>query len=272
MSAVTSSRIDDILNESSYEPWLFQTMLTELAEGELGIGFIYSLLERLAERHGLRDVVVVLSHESFGTQSFRLGGRSVTAEMAARLGEVAGVHCEPDIVPAFEADAVRTACQLALSLHMARFSAGHDPLTKIANRRSFDTALQVGAARSARYGWSFTLVLLDLNDFKSVNDRGGHVFGDYVLREFGYALRRSVRSGDTAARLGGDEFAVLLSNAEGVEAAGFIERLRLQLKSTENFVDFTMGVASSPRDATDPDELYRIADDRLYENKGVRRS
>ena len=271
MSAVTSSRLDDILNESSYEPWLFQTMLTDLAEGELGIGFIYSLLERLAERHGLRDVVVVLSHESFGTQSFRLGGRSVTAETAARLGGAVGVHCEPDVVPAFEADAVRTACQLALSLHLARFSAGHDPLTKIANRRNFDSALQIGAARSARYGWPFTLVLLDLNDFNSVNDRGGHVFGDYVLREFGYALRRSVRNGDTAARLGGDEFAVILSNAEGVEAVGFIERLRLQLKSTENFVDFTMGVASSPRDSTDPEELYRIADDRLYENKGIRR-
>ena len=272
MSAVTGPRLDDILNESSYEPWLFQTMLTDLADGELGLGFIYSLLERLAQRHGLRDVVVVLSHESFGTQSFRLGGRPVTAEMAARLGEAAGVHCEPDVVPAFEADAVRTACQLALSLHLARFSAGHDPLTKIANRRSFDSALQIGAARSARYGWPFTLVLLDLNDFKSVNDRGGHVFGDYVLREFGYALRRSVRSGDTAARLGGDEFAVILSNAEGVEAAGFIDRLRLQLKSTENLVDFTMGVAASPRDSTDPEELYRIADDRLYENKGVRRS
>ncbi len=272
MTAVTGPRLDDILNESSYEPWLFKTMLTELSQGELGIGFIYSLLDRLAERHGLRDVVVVLSDESFGTQNFRLGGRSVTADMAARLGENVGVHCEPDIVPAFEADAVRTACQLALSLHLARFSAGHDPLTKIANRRSFDTALQVGAARSARYGWSFTLVLLDLNDFKSVNDRGGHAFGDYVLREFGYALRRSVRNGDTAARLGGDEFAVILSNAEGVEAAGFIDRLRLQLKSTENFVDFTMGVASSPRDSTDPDELYRIADGRMYENKGVRQS
>ncbi len=271
MSAVTSHRVDDILNESSYEPWLFQTMMNELSEGDLGIGFIYSLLDRLAERHGLRDAIVVLSHESFGTQSFRLRGRFVTAEIASKFGDAVGVHCEPDIVPAFEADAVRTACQLALSLHLARFSAGHDPLTKIANRRNFDTALQIGAARSARYGWAFTLVLLDLNDFKSVNDRGGHVFGDYVLREFGYALRRSVRSGDTAARLGGDEFAVILSNVEGVEAAGFIDRLRLQLKSTEDLIDFTIGVASSPKDSIDPEELYRIADDRLYENKGVRR-
>ena len=270
VNSLDSDQLDHVLNESSYEPWLFQTMIVELAEGELGIGFIYSLLDQLANRHGLRDVVVVLSHESFGTQSFRLGGRAVPAAMAARLGDSAGVHCEPDVVPAYEADAVRTACQLALSLHLARFSAGHDPLTNVANRRNFDSALQIAAARSARYGWSFTLLLLDLNDFKSVNDRGGHAFGDYLLRQFGFALRRSVRNGDTAARLGGDEFAVILSNAEGIEAAGFVERLRLQLKSTDDLVEFTVGVASSPRDSSDPAELYRIADARLYEKKGIR--
>ncbi len=261
--------VEEGIGENNYEPWLFQTMLTELAEGELGIGFIYSLIDRLAARHELRDVVVVLSHESFGTQSFRLGGRAVSSAMAARLGDGAGVHCEPDVVPAHEADAVRTSCQLALSLHLARFNAGHDPLTNISNRRSFDVALRVAAARSARYGWSFTLVMLDLNDFKAVNDRAGHAFGDYLLRQFGFALRRSVRNGDTAARLGGDEFAVILSNAEGVEASGFVERLRMQLKETGDLVEFTTGVATSPRDSTDPSELFRIADERLYEKKGA---
>ena len=269
VSSLESQRVVDALGEASYEPWLFQTMLAELADGELGIGFIYSILDRLAIRHGLRDVIVMLSHESFGTQSFRLGGRAVSSAMAARLGDAAGVHCEPDVVPAYEADAVRTACQLALSLHLARFSAGHDPLTNIANRRSFDTALRVAAARSSRYGWSFTLVILDINDFKAVNDRAGHAFGDYVLRQFGFALRRSVRNGDTAARLGGDEFAVILSNAEGVEVSGFVDRLRLQLKAMDDLVEFTTGAASSPRDSTDPEELFRIADGRLYEKKGV---
>ena len=267
VSSVESRPIVEVAQESVYEPWLFETMIAELAEGELGIGFIYSLLDRLAERHGLRDAVVVLNHESFGTQSFRLGGRAVSNAMAARLGDSVGVHCEPDVVPVHETDAVRTACQLALSLHLARFSAGHDPLTNIANRRSFDSALRVAAARSARYGWSFTLVMLDLDDFKAVNDRAGHTFGDYLLSQFGFALRRSVRNGDTAARLGGDEFAVILSNAEGVEASGFVERLRTQLKAADDLVEFTTGVALSPRDSTDPAELFRIADERLYEKK-----
>jgi len=258
-----------LTSERDYEPWLFQAMLNELSVNELGIGFIYTLLERLAERHEIEDVVVVLSHESFGVQTFRLGGALVNAEMAASLGSEPAVHCVPDVVPSIELDAIRTACQLSLSLHLARFSAGHDPLTNISNRRTFDAALQIAAARSARYGWSFTLVMIDLNDFKAVNDRAGHDFGDYLLRQFGFALRRSVRNGDTAARFGGDEFAVILSNAEGHEASGFTERLRTHLKSAGDIIDFTIGTASSPRDSTNAAELLRLADARLYEKKGM---
>ena len=252
-----------------YEPWLFERMLDELSERELGVGFIYSILELFAQRHGLSDVVVVLSHESFATQMFRLGGRPVTPDVAAKLALSPGVFCEPDVVPAVEGDALRTACQLSLSLHLARFSAAHDALTNIANRRSFDESLEVASARSARYGWTFTLVLVDLNDFKALNDRSGHEFGDHILRQFGFALRQAVRQGDTAARIGGDEFAVILSNAEGHESSGFTERLRGFLVKSGTVVDFTIGTATSPKDATDATELLRIADSRLYEKKGI---
>jgi len=253
-----------------YEPWLFQTMLNELSERELGVGFIYSILDLFATRHGLSDVAVVLVNESFGTQMFRLGGEAVTTDMAAHLNASPGVYCDPDTVPAAECDAVRTACQLALSLHLARFSAAHDPLTNISNRRSFDEALEVAAARSARYGWAFTLVLVDLNSFKAVNDKFGHEFGDQLLRQFGFSLRQAVRQGDIAARVGGDEFAVILSNAEGHESSGFTERLKGHLIALGNTVEFTTGTAASPRDSTDPSELLRMADARLYEKKGIR--
>lgn len=258
------------VNAEDYEPWLFQTMLNELSERELGVGFIYAILELFAERHKLTDVAVVLVNDTFGTQMFRLGGEAVTPDMAAHLSASPGVYCEPDTVPSAECDAVRTACQLAMSLHLARFSAAHDPLTNIANRRSFDDALEVAAARSARYGWAFTLVLVDLNDFKSVNDRSGHEYGNHLLRQFGFALRQAVRQGDTAARIGGDEFAVILSNAEGHESSGFTERLRGHLVTLGNPVEFTIGTATSPRDSTDPGELLRLADGRLYEKKGIR--
>ncbi len=254
-----------------YEPWLFQTMLSHLSANELGVGFVYALLDLLAERHDLDDVVVVLAHESFGTQMFRRGGLSLSADQVSRLSGSPGVYCEPDVVPAVECDAVRTACQLALALHLARYSAGHDSLTKIDNRRSFDAALSVAAAQSARYGWAFTLVLIDLDDFKTVNDVSGHPFGDNLLRQFGFALRQSVRQGDTAARFGGDEFAVILNNAEGQESIGFTERLRANLVASGNYVDFSTGIASSPRDSTDAGELLRLADSRLLDRKGGRR-
>ena len=111
---------------SEYEPWLFQTMLDELAVSELGIGFIYSVLDLLVERYALSDAVVVLAHESFGTQMFRAGGAALSLDQASSLGSAPGVYCEPDVVPQVERDAVRTACQLALSMHLARFSAAHD--------------------------------------------------------------------------------------------------------------------------------------------------
>jgi diguanylate cyclase (GGDEF)-like protein len=260
---------DHEISEQHYEPWLFQKMLDELGRSELGVGFIYSVLDLLAARYELTDAVVVLVHESFGTQTFRLGHQTVTPEMAARIGTSPGVYCEPAAVPEVECDAGRTACQLSLSLHFARFSAGHDPLTNIANRRTFDTALQTAAVRSARYGWAFTLVLCDLDDFKAVNDSAGHAFGDQLLRQFGFALRLSVRGGDTAARIGGDEFAVILNNAEGNESSGFTDRLRSHLALSGNLIDFTIGTATSPRDSTDPLELFRVADGRLYEKKGI---
>jgi diguanylate cyclase (GGDEF)-like protein len=255
--------------DNHYEPWLFQSMLDELSVNELGIGFVYSVIDALAKRYHLTDVVVNLTHESFGAQMFRLGGRAISPELAARFGTAPGVFCEPDVVPAVERGAVRTACQLALSLHLARFSASHDPLTNIANRRAFDSSLDAAAARSARYGWSFTLLLIDLNEFKAINDTLGHAIGDDLLRQFGVAMRRSVRSGDVAARIGGDEFAVILSNADGFEASGFLDRLRVNLKSASEVIEFSVGSATSPRDSTDPLELFRIADARLYEKKGM---
>jgi len=251
-----------------YEPWLFLTMLDELANADAGIGFIYSVLDLLAKRYSLTDAVVVLGSDQVGTQAFRLGRRQVDADSLELLDNVDVVVTTPDVVPDVVRDAVRSVCQLSLSLHLARYGAANDPLTNIANRRTFETALETASVQSSRYGWAFTLVLIDLNEFKAVNDTVGHAVGDDLLRTFGYALRRAVRGGDTAARIGGDEFAVILCNAEGPEVASFLERLRSTVVPTGSLISFTVGTATAPRDSTEPAELYRIADARLYEKKG----
>lgn len=267
----TASGVDlDEVGQYGYEPWVFRTLLAELAVGELGINFVYTLLESLAERHDLNDAVLVLADDSFGTQTFRLGAKVEPIDMITQIGTDPGVYCTPDVVPEAEAEAVRAACQLALSLQLARFRAGQDPLTNIANRRNFDQALSVASSRAARYGWPFTLVLIDLDGFKKINDESGHEYGDYLLRQFGFALRRAMRGGDTPARVGGDEFAVILNNAEGNEALGFTDRMRHQLKAGSIPIDFTVGTASAPRESADPGELYRLADARLYQKKGGR--
>lgn len=201
-------------------------------------------------------------------QAFRLGHKGIPADSPATVASAPGVYCEPDLVPNVVRDVVRNVCQLALTLHLARHSADHDPLTNIANRRHFDAQLHAAAMQSSRYGWAFTLVLVDLDGFKGVNDRLGHAAGDDLLRSFGWALRRSVRSGDTTARMGGDEFAIILYNAEGPEVLAFTERLKSLLEPMPE-LGFSIGTATSPRDSTDPAELYRIADSRLYEKKGI---
>jgi len=241
-------------NGQLHEPWVFLTMLDQMSTTEVNIGFIYSVLDLLARRYRLSDAVVVLNDEALGTQAFRLGRKSLTHHSPASRATSPGVFCEPDVVPHVVRDVVRNVCQLALTLHLARHSADHDPLTSISNRRHFDTALRNAAVQSARYGWAFTLVLVDLDGFKAINDR--------------WALRRSVRSGDTTARMGGDEFAIILANAEGTEVLAFTERLRSLLVSIPE-LNFSVGTATSPGDSTDPAELYRIADGRLYEKKGI---
>ncbi|MGH9206939.1 MAG: GGDEF domain-containing protein, partial [Acidimicrobiales bacterium] len=110
--------------------------------------------------------------------------------------------------------------------------------------------------------------LVDLNHFKSVNDKLGHDEGDRVLRVIGTQLRGSLRAGDTAARVGGDEFALLLSNGHAGVVAALLDRVREAVSSIPAVeVGFSSGVALAPDESTDPGELYRIADVRLYEDK-----
>ena len=150
-------------------------MLDELSINELGIGFVYSVMETLAKRYSLRDVIVNLSHESFGDADVPLGGQSGECwtwrrtSAPHRVSTATPTSCRPKSW----ARCARRASSLS-RLHLARFSAAHDPLTNIANRRTFDSALEAAAARSSRYGWAFTLLVIDLNGFKSINDTLGH--------------------------------------------------------------------------------------------------
>jgi diguanylate cyclase (GGDEF)-like protein len=252
-----------------FDPLLFLSRLDQLSASEFGIGFVYSVLDLLAQQYRLTDAVVVLGDESLGTQAFRLHRKKVSSDSIANLATVPGLYCVPDVVPEGVRDVVHSVSQLALSQHVARHGAAHDRLTNIANRRYFDTALRTAAVQSARYGWIFTLVLAEVNGYEAVRELMGQSISDDLLRSFGQSLRQSVRSGDTAARIGGDEFGVILWNAEPGEVSAFADRLRSLPVPGSDQIDFTIGTATSPRDSTDPDELYRIASARLNQKKDI---
>jgi diguanylate cyclase (GGDEF)-like protein len=100
-----------------------------------------------------------------------------------------------------------------------------DPLTGLYNRRFAEQRLQAEIARSRRRGHALTVVLVDLNDFKNINDTYGHQAGDNVLKEFAERLHRATRGSDLAARWGGDEFMMLLVDCEPVQLPQILARL-----------------------------------------------
>lgn len=166
------------------------------------------------------------------------------------------------------------AAHAALAVSNARLMADltrlaeSDPLTGLANRRAFDQAFAREAARSARTFEPLTVIVLDIDHFKGVNDEHGHECGDDVLRHVGRRLADGARKMDVAARLGGEEFAVLLPDcgpAEGMDAA---ERLRAAIAAEAPLpVTASAGVATLGVNVDDASQLVGAADDALYEAK-----
>jgi diguanylate cyclase (GGDEF)-like protein len=149
-----------------------------------------------------------------------------------------------------------------------------DPLTGLANRRLAEGALETELARAGRFDEPLALLMSDLDDFKQINDRWGHPFGDEVLREFATALAESIREIDLAGRWGGEEFAVMLPGTDLEGGAALAERIRANLRQRAivapdgERVEITasFGVAAYPG-AKGKDELVGAADSALYEAK-----
>lgn len=155
-----------------------------------------------------------------------------------------------------------------------------DPLTGLPNRRVFDARLQDELDRARRYDQIVTVVLLDLDDFKRVNDTHGHAAGDRVLRQLGGMLRRELRTMDSIARIGGEEFAIILPETGGTGARIFVDRV-LRRIALHNFGDAAIpiwvtasaGLATFPDDrAVDGEAILKIADENLYRAKHAGRN
>ncbi|WP_354700024.1 hypothetical protein DSM112329_00285 [Paraconexibacter sp. AEG42_29] len=147
-----------------------------------------------------------------------------------------------------------------------------DELTGLGNKRAFHETLARELALTRRTGVPVGLIVIDLDDFKAVNDTHGHPVGDQVLVEVAVSLRDAVRSTDTVVRWGGEEFAVVLPHTDLRGAAVVAETVRAAVGGTrvplrdggELRVTASVGVAAAPDCAGDPDGLYAIADQALY--------
>jgi diguanylate cyclase (GGDEF)-like protein len=162
-------------------------------------------------------------------------------------------------------------------LKKLQINAATDPLTGLYNRRLFEDHFERELNRALRYGQHLAVVMLDLHQFKEVNDRYGHSRGDLLLRTVAGTLRKSLRTSDYAFRIGGDEFALLLVQSDKDQAATLANRVRtnfaaatesLQLSAALN-LDY--GLAVYPEDGDQKEVLFRIADERLYEMKQTQR-
>ncbi|HET9730401.1 MAG TPA: GGDEF domain-containing protein [Acidimicrobiia bacterium] len=239
-----------------------------VATTESGIALIYRALDALVEEFELDDAAVVLDEPGLGRQVFCAGRRPLGPDDDELLVSAPGLYTQPALTEQnFDRSMMLSLCVLALRLDVLRYDAWHDPLTGLYDRRSFDRLLDMAVARSARYGWPFTLVMIDLDHFKVVNDEQGHQAGDAVLRDLGERFRRALRFGDNAGRIGGDEFAIILPNTEPDLVETLLERIRNAEGVERACPAFSWGAAQCPQEAQTFDELVQLADTRMYEAK-----
>ncbi len=227
--------------------------LREIQNGELILPF-----ENGVQPIGQTDEAQLFKH-------FRRDGRSIEVEVYVRPlvheGQDALLIAAIDVTERRKADRKAT--------YMAR----HDALTSLPNRHLLAERMQLAMARAKR-GDRMALLLLDLDNFKIVNDTLGHAAGDELLQVVADRLKKALRETDTVARLGGDEFAVLIVDLDHPSSATKLaERLIAILNEpirigTKNVIcGGSIGIAMAPDDSCDPIELFRLADLALYAAK-----
>jgi diguanylate cyclase (GGDEF)-like protein len=196
--------------------------------------------------------------------------------------EAIGAMCVASRRPnAYSTSQVQLLSQLALRIAMsienarlyaqAEQRARIDELTGLWNRRHLMERIQVEIGRHSRYGGAFSLIILDLDSFKALNDTYGHIEGDRILKQLGIVLKGAIRDADEAFRYGGDEFAILLPQTSIKDAQDVAERVRRrissELKTGNVSMTASLGLASWPVDGIAISEIISAADKALYHAK-----
>jgi len=261
----------------SRQHWI--RLLEEASQGR------FQELERLlsSEPEALAPLLRLLTELDFEESEARTHWDGILrhrAELTFRLGREASVQLATldyfqNLAPAIRNPKV---VEMATFLATER-SAITDGLTGLYNRPFFDASLRRELKRARRYGLAFSLVMLDLDDFKMVNDLHGHVVGDEALARLADVIRASVREIDVACRYGGEEFALILPETSRTGAYIVSERIRVDAKETFDHqplgsrpsaqisMSVSGGIAIYPTDSNSAEGLVRMADKALYRSK-----
>ena len=155
-----------------------------------------------------------------------------------------------------------------------KYLAAHDELTNVYNKREFENLLDKTIANYAREQDSFALFLIDIDDFKSINDTWGHAYGDHFLKHFTEQLTQLTRKGDIIARIGGDEFTIIMPKLHSAKSAHQLAQRIIQGLTTAYIVNekcllrtVSIGIAIYPKHGTNTEELLRNADLAMYSAK-----
>lgn len=244
-------------------------------------GGLVTLSARLGKIHNVPDVKVFPEYRKvgFGVEGSQL---DVPILFGERLYAMLSLERETP----FEAE--DEDLMLILSRHMAvlwalfeameklETQALQDSLTGLGNRRALEDILSLEEARLARFGGTVSVVMADLANFKTINDRYGHLVGDRYLKETAECIQKNLRACDHAFRYGGDEFLLLLpgTDRKGVQEVMNRVKSECRLKGNEDpegiLLDF--GAAVCPTDTASLRTALRLADDRMYKNKEARRA
>ncbi len=226
---------------------------------------------RRREKHRVAALVRIARDNPIGFRTdsivcMRKNGERFPSDIALSQGHVDGRHFYTLVIQD-TTDRVRQAQQLA-------YKAEHDQLTDLPNRALLYDSLRKGIARADRFGRKLGVVYIDLDQFKPINDRYGHEYGDRLLQAVAQRLRETVRQTDVVSRIGGDEFIISLEqvrNRQEALAAG--HKIVTALQSTFAILDqqlhlaASVGIAVYPDHGLDIETLLRAADQAMYEAK-----
>lgn len=253
---------------------------SEISNWSVAIGIpLASLTEELRTKVGwLAFAIFVLLIASLGMASF-IATRIAQSVRGLRAPALALGQGKQVIIPSLqlrEANQVGVALrEAAVMLQNAKHQATHDVLTGLPNRAVFNDLVGRQIAVSERAGTHFSVLFIDLDGFKPVNDIHGHAAGDKILCEVSKRLRGELRESDMAARFGGDEFAVILVGTPTSQAKKVADKLGTTLSAAYDFegraisISASIGLAGYPDAGVTDHELLRMADQAMYQAKAA---